>query len=273
MEEICALVWATEEPLLFLTVDARTKRIMNRPLKKKEPTPELKKEMEYKPNFREKVAVKKPYKGTRKKDKPYHYDNLTAYILGQYECVTAEGLEADDLLAIYQTKALRDNPDPTTIICTRDKDLRMVRGMHFGWACGSQSAFGPEYVDEVGRLNPIIKNDKVVELKGTGMSFFCAQLIVGDTVDNIPGLPRKGPVKALDILSGADTYPDMLKAVRDAYKAVYEDDWDKELLEQARLLWMVCDLDEDGKPVMFELPEWLYEDRPDEENNAGVQGE
>lgn len=286
VKEICSLVWATEEPLIFLTVDAATKRQMNKPLNKKltklgkklhastDKTEELvtkelmatiKEEMKYKPNFRQDIAKKKEYKATRKSEKPYHYDNLTAYIRSNYDVVCAEGMEADDLLAIHQTEAIHEDRTPTTIICTRDKDLRMVEGMHFGWACGKQAAFGPVRVGRDGALKPILDREgKVRELKGTGMAFFCAQLIVGDTVDNIPGLPRYGPVKALAILDGLDTYEDMLKAVRDAYKSVYGDIWEEEMLEQARLLWMVTELDDAGHPVLYELPDFLFEGKNDE---------
>lgn len=274
VKEICSLVWATEEPLVFLTVDAATKRQMNKPLKKKlakaapSEVKAIKEEMAYKPNFRQHIAKKKEYKATRKSEKPYHYDNLTAYIMAEYTCVTAEGMEADDLLAIHQTQAIRDDRTPSTIICTRDKDLRMVEGMHFGWACGKQAAFGPVRVGRDGTLKPIFDREgKMRELKGTGMAFFCAQLIVGDAVDNIPGLPRYGPVKAFNILDGLVTYEDMLKAVRDAYKSVYGDMWQEEMLEQARLLWMVTELHDDGQPVLYELPDFLFEREDDEDES------
>lgn len=257
IQEIVDLTWSTEAPLLFLTVDARTKAIMNRPLSKRlKEEPDLAALMEFKPNFRESVAVSKPYKGTRKQEKPFHYDNLTAYILSNFDCITAEGLEADDLLAIYQTRMNKEGIP--TIICTRDKDLRMVPGMHFGWACGLQGAFGPELVSDIGRLIPIYKNEKLKDLKGTGMAFFCKQLITGDTVDNIPGLPRKGPVVALELLGECKTIDEMLIAVRDAYKGVYGESWEEHLLEQGRLLWMVRELD-NGLPVMWEIPEVMYE--------------
>lgn len=246
IREIQELTWADEEPLLFLTVCPRTHRIMYRGQKDKP---------QFKPNFREAISTTKPYKGTRKTEKPYHYDNLTAYILANYQCVTAEGLEADDLLSVHQSAA----PSESTVICTRDKDLRMVDGLHFGWECGTQPGFGPRLVSKLGELTPTYKDSKLHKCSGTGLSFFCYQMLVGDGVDNIPGIPRVGPVKALEILDGLDTYEDMLKAVRDAYRDKYGDEWDVHFLEQAQLLWMVRELDEEGKPVMFEIPEWLYE--------------
>ncbi len=244
IKEICDLAWADEPPLLFLTSCTATHEILHR----RNGTP-------YKPNFRIEVAVSKPYKGTRKQEKPKHYKNITAYLLNNYECVVAEGYEADDLLAIYQTEAMRDGRE--TIICSRDKDLRMVEGHHFSWECGFAAGFGPKRVSREGELRPVEKNERVTGLKGEGLLFFCAQMLMGDACDNIPGLPRVGPAKTWDLLSECKTYVDGLRVVRDAYIDKYEDEWETHFLEQARLLWMVREL-KDGEPVMFEIPEWLY---------------
>lgn len=235
IREIVELVWA-DEYTLFLTSCPRTHRILHR-----------KDGVEFTPNFREEVAVTKPYKGTRKGDKPLHYDNITAYMINCHPCVVAEGMEADDLLATTQTDALRTGEE--TIICTRDKDLRMVEGNHFGWLCGKQEQYGPKYVSS-----------------REGFKFFCTQLLTGDTVDNIPGLPGVGPVKADLILEGCDSMPDMLKAVRDAYKGKYGDSWDAHMLEQGRLLWMCREFGEDGLPIQWGIPEWLHEQNSGEES-------
>jgi len=282
VSEICALVWATEEPICFLSMDARTKKRDARKIEKKVKRLEKKKEIfdegdheyyeidnciaklekeaVYKPNFREAVAKKKEYKVGRKKSvKPLHYDNLTEYILATYECVMAEGLEADDLLSIYQREA-----EPlTTIICSRDKDLRMVPGMHFGWECGKQAQFGPERVDELGRLKPIYRGKnakgepKLAELKGTGMMFFFTQLITGDSVDSIPGIPGAGPAAAFKALTDVTTVEEGYKAVKELYVKKFGDDWEAEMLEQGQLLWMVEKLNEDGSPVMWRIPECI----------------
>jgi hypothetical protein len=282
VQEICALCWATEEPILFLSMDARTKKRDSHKIDRQIARLEIKKggynegdceyheianevakfekEKEYKPNFREAVATKKGYKECRKGSvKPLHYDNLTAYILATYDCVMAEGLEADDLLSIYQRRA-----EPlTTIICSRDKDLKMVPGMHFSWECGKQAQFGPEKVDELGRLRPIYRGKttkgepKLAELKGTGMLFFLAQLITGDPVDSIPGLQGAGVAAAYKALKDVTSVDEGFKAVKELYVKKFDNEWKESLLEQGRLLWMVAELGEDGKPVMWEIPEVL----------------
>jgi len=42
-------------------------------------------------NFRFDIAVTKPYKGNRKAEKPWHYDNLRAYALALPECCVGGG--------------------------------------------------------------------------------------------------------------------------------------------------------------------------------------
>lgn len=226
IKEICAKVGATKPPVLFLTG---------------------------KGNFREQIAKKKPYKGTRNGEKPWHYDNLTSYMIGMYGAKVIEGMEADDAICIAQTRRLSFEEDgpPETIICTRDKDLRQCPGWHFGWELGNQPQFGPMQVDTIGAIQ-LVKNNK--EIKGWGMKFFYAQCIVGDNVDNIPGLPRKGAVFAFELLNDKNTLEDMEKAVLEAYREVYGDaTYKEEFLEQAQLLYMIRKLDQEGKPVMFEL--------------------
>lgn len=200
-----------------------------------------------KTNFRNDVAKKKPYKGNRKDAKPFHYGNLKAYIKANYDTRWEEGLEADDLMAIEQTSRLRDED---TIICTRDKDLRMVEGMHFGWPCGAQPQYGPKRVSKLGGLG---LNDKK-KLTGEGLSFFYSQLITGDTVDNIMGLPKGGPVLAYSTLDGLLSEQEMYEAVLSCYVNKYGDDALEELMEQAQLLWMVNELDGEGKPIMWRPP-------------------
>jgi hypothetical protein len=198
---------------------------------------------EYKPNFREAVAVSKPYKGTRKSEKPFHYRNLMVYMLANYDTKVANGYEADDLMAIDQTDK--------TIICTRDKDLRMVEGLHFGWPCGNQPQFGVMEVKGVGEIS--LSTDRKT-VKGWGSKFFYSQLITGDTVDNIGGLPRGGAVLAYETLKDLETDVEMYEHVSDLYKSKCGDDWFTMLTEQANLLWMVRALDEKGEPVLWKPP-------------------
>lgn len=230
--EICGAVMATHRPIIYLTG---------------------------KGNFREAIAKRKPYKGTRKEDgKPWHYANIWAYLQGAYNAIIIEGMEADDAMCIDQIIASRIGRD--TIICTRDKDLRQCPGWHFGWELGNQPQFGPEFVEGWGYISLSDDNKK---LRGVGEKFFYAQLIMGDPVDNILGLPKSGPKAAFDIVGNTQTREEAFKAVLEAYRGFYGDSAEAEMLEQGQLLWMVRELNEEGKPVMWQLLKENYENISD----------
>ncbi len=243
IKEIEAECWADEPSILFLTNDSTLNRMWNRQRKQQGLEP-----VEYKPNFRIDVAKSKPYKGQRKQEKPFHRENIRAYMLDNYDVRVANGMEADDLLAIEQTQA----PPLTTIICTRDKDLRMVEGMHFGWPCGKQLQFGPKRVDKIGELHYDEGKNK---LTGEGSKFFYAQLITGDSVDNIPGLPRGGPRLAYELLEGKSSESDMFRAVAERYADKLGDGWETYFREQVDLLWMCRELDSSGNAVRYAMPD------------------
>jgi 5'-3' exonuclease len=236
IEEICEAVGASGPPVIYLSG---------------------------KNNFREDIATKKGYKAQRPKDKPFHFENIRAYLIYVYNATVVDGYEADDALAMAQTE--------DTVICSRDKDLRQVPGWHYSWECGAQGELPLYKVDELGEFWTA-KLPK--ELKGTGYKFFAAQCLLGDGVDNIPGLPGCGPVKVHDLLHDATSIQDLdnrvFSAFYEYYEEIAEDVYDllepdveldqfildyvhRELEEQAQLVWMVRELGEGGKPVMWKV--------------------
>lgn len=222
IDGICSAVGATEPPIIYLTG---------------------------KDNFRNDIAKRKPYKGNRKDVvKPYHYRNIIVYLKSVYGAIVVEGMEADDAMCIEQTKRLEAKD---TIICTRDKDLRQCPGWHYGWESGKQGEFYPRWVDELGELE---KNEKG-KVVGTGLKFFYTQILTGDTVDNIPGCPKIGPVKAYNALADLNTEAELYQTVLDFYLDAYDDETaEAEMYEQAQLVWMVRELDPDGNPIMWRKP-------------------
>lgn len=232
---ICQRVEATQPPIFFLTG---------------------------KKNFRNDIAKRQKYKD-RASNKPFHYLNVYAYIKGKYDYRLTEGLEADDLMAIEQT----NRPDET-IICSRDKDLRQVSGWQYGWELENQPEFGPERVEAMGRLQ-LSKDRK--KLKGTGILYFYSQVLTGDRVDSIPGLPNCGPVKAYEILEGKTTEEEAFQAVYEAYQVVFGERAGEELLEQGRLLWMTRELQLNGQPVLWEFPfQPMKKDTTSEKKEEGI---
>ena len=194
-------------------------------------------------NFRNELAVTKPYKGTRPENKPWHFNNLTVYLRDVLNAVITDGIEADDLITIDHLAS-----EGRTIICSRDKDLRQVPGWFYSWELGKQPSFGPLIIPKEGWL----KLESPKKLSGCGLVFFYAQCLMGDIVDNVPGLPGCGPVRAFELLNGLDL-PEQLKSLCEAYKGLHGASWEEHLLEQGRLLWMTRRLNEDGTPVLWEI--------------------
>ncbi len=234
---ICYDVEATEPPVIFLTNSERLTEIVNRSQRYSDQPPCV-----YLPNFRYEVAKTKPYKGTRKNPKPFHFWNISAYLLANYDVVVSRGgLEADDMMCLQQTR--EDN----TIICSRDKDLRICPGWHFSWECGGQRAIGPFETDRLGHIflkkheSINKKTGKITisyEVGGYGLAFFFSQMVTGDTADNIPGLSKQGAVAAYKLLSELTTEEEMYKAVKNLYKEKLGEGAKEMFMEQMQLLWM-----------------------------------
>lgn len=246
VKQIEALVWATEPSVLYMGAGELLLKSMNKQ-KRREGLPEV----EFVRNFRFDIAKIKPYKGNRKAPKPLHYDNLREWIVANYPCKVAVGYEADDLLCADLYKTHKDK-SLDAIACSRDKDLKMVPGMHFGWECGRQPQFGPKRVTELGSLS--ISNNKK-KISGDGILFFYAQMLTGDTVDNIAGCKGCGPVAAFKLLTECKTEREAYEVVRAKYLEVYGKFWLKQYMENANLLWIAREFNEDGTPTSYQLPE------------------
>ena len=164
--------------------------------------------------------------------------------------------EADDSLTQYNQKAIDEGNGKLSVIMSSDKDLWMSRGWHIDPKDGRMyevTGYGHTEYREVGNVKP--------KLVGEGTSWFWHQMLMGDTVDNIPGLetisgrllneylPTKkynanrkaascGPAKAVAILDGVTTDEEAAHRVYEAYFECYESDTAERILEQAFLLWM-----------------------------------
>jgi hypothetical protein len=164
-------------------------------------------------NFRVAAATIKPYKGNRDPNhKPKYYKEIREYLVGKYAAQVVEGQEADDKLAQVQWA----HPDKSTVICSIDKDLKMIPGYHFNPKKGE---FWYQSIEEA-------------EL------FFWWQMMVGDATDNIPGVPGVGPKTADKII---ESHGRNQKAIEQAVRELYErhyPDYPGAFNEVANLLWM-----------------------------------
>lgn len=184
-------------------------------------------------NFRLDVATILPYKGNRSgSTKPPKYQMLRDYLLDQYpdNVSLVRGMEADDQLAIDQysklsrivgSSAIDGKPytlvADETIICTIDKDLKMVPGWHYNWNT----------------------DEKVFVTEVEGLRWFYKQMLTGDSTDNIKGLHGVGPKSTL--LKYIDTCDDewmMAAHVYEEYFKRFGHYASSFMRENAKLLWM-----------------------------------
>jgi 5'-3' exonuclease len=166
------------------------------------------------------------YKANRDPNhKPVHYQAIKDYMIGRLGAVIIHEQEADDQLGIEQMKDMRsDNEFPQTCICTIDKDLTCIPGLHYNWT-----------KDELG---------VVMVFPEEALDFFYEQLLTGDSTDGIPGLFKLTGQRALPAIKQG--LLDQVTEV-DKWKYVvnlYENGNDKkrvkeeELITIARLLWI-----------------------------------
>lgn len=138
------------------------------------------------------------YKANRKdKPKPVHLQACRDYLVEAWNAVISEGCEADDLIGIAAT----DCEDPMAfVICSIDKDLKMIAGHHFNFVTKERSFVTP------------------IE----GLKSFYKQLILGDVSDNIPGFDGKARQKWPKFMQHHHDYIDMCSNDIDMYNYVRE---------------------------------------------------
>lgn len=139
-------------------------------------------------NFR--TLLYPEYKANRTAPKPRHYELLKEYMVKEWEARIAHNQEADDALGIGQDKVNKQ-----TIICSIDKDLKQVPGLHYNFV-----------KDEFDDIN-----------EAEGYRNFYKQVLTGDSTDNIKGCPKIGPVKAEQALVGKGTAAEMYQRVVELY--------------------------------------------------------
>lgn len=206
---------------------------------------------------RDHFALTKPYQGNRRdKAKPEYLNDVRAYVGENLPSVVNLHQEADDSMAQANYNAEDSN---LSVIVSKDKDLRMVPGLHWDFdeemIVDVDDPFGSIWID---------RSKKTAKLLGWGSKFFWAQLLMGDTADNIAGLPstviddkstKVGPITAYSLLEGYDTDAECFTRVKELWAASehewmdYRDNrettWKQHMLGDMRLLWMRRYPDED----------------------------
>lgn len=180
-------------------------------------------------NFRFASAKTQPYKSNRG-EKPPIVTELREYLKNVHGAMEIEGYEADDALGIYQ----KDN----TIAVHCDKDIFMIPGKHL-------NTMTDQILDVT---DPGEIHLEKTSIKGTGLAFFFAQMLLGDSTDTIPNLVRGyGPAKVFKLLQNCVTELDYFKIVQETFKKELGLGYEERLLEQADLVYICRNRQQKGR--------------------------
>ncbi|MGX9389631.1 hypothetical protein ACWX0O_01780 [Nitrobacteraceae bacterium UC4449_H16] len=136
-------------------------------------------------------ALLKEYQGNRvDKPKPRYLGIMREWLAKRYPGTLHQFCEADDGMSSSQYAAIDRGETNLSIIASKDKDLRMVPGLHLDWDTGEINTTGDDEFGHVELVERKSASGSVTKLlKGFGHKFFWAQMLIGDTADNISGLP------------------------------------------------------------------------------------
>ena len=214
--------------------------------------------VEGKGNFREEVAL--DYKGNRKGEKPKFFKESKQFLIDYFKATLVTGMETDDMVSylLYQDfkKHKGDMSECEVVLSSPDKDLNNTPGWHH---------------------NPMTGEVKWIDEEDAYLHFL-KQLLSGDAVDNIPGLPyvtdemkkkfnlrsrKVGKATAQSVIEGCSVL-EAFNNVKECYlswgtEEGYSEEAALEYMEQqGQLLWMTRELN-NGEPVRFNLEKFTRE--------------
>lgn len=218
------------------------------------------------------IAIQRQYQGTRDdKPKPLYLGEMRKWLASYYPGKMYAEYEADDGMGAAQW-ASREKPD-LSVICSKDKDLLMIPGLHMDWDTGelwTADDIGKVWLECTERENADGKVTKTNKMRGYGFAFFASQMLTGDTADAIVGLPRLapalankyvpkakgehvnpcpiGPVTAIKLLEGCNSIRDYWDVLKECYSGWGDRfvnyingeavNWRIAIQAEARLLWI-----------------------------------
>lgn len=218
------------------------------------------------------LAIQKEYQGNRQdKPKPRYLHMMREWMHQKYPATMHQFCEADDGMSSAQYAAGAKNDWYLSVICSKDKDLNMVPGLHLDWDTGD--LVGTTIPDEANgdldtattayQFGEIHLDDtkSTKKIKGYGHKFFWSQMFTGDTADNVQGLPvlcgpqlskpkKVGPVIAYSLLCGIQSNREAFEYVKLQYERTGQEvgfthwqtgeavSWQRVFVSEAQLLWM-----------------------------------
>jgi len=163
-------------------------------------------------NFRYDIySLYKANRAKSKSERPEWFFDLKSDIVNDYEgCIFADNCEADDMLRIWANQIEKSNNFKDYIVVSVDKDLDCIGGKHY---------------------NP--RKDLVYTVQEEDANYhYWKQIIMGDSTDNIPGVPGIGPKKAEKLLLEE---PPAVAACK-AYEKYYGEEGYNYLLANGKLI-------------------------------------
>jgi len=126
--------------------------------------------------------------------------------------VSAQGYEADDVIATLSRQAVEQGFD--VVIITSDKDLLQLVSDHVSVLSPGRDGKPEKRYDRDGVIEKMgVPPERVVDLLA----------LVGDAVDNIPGVPGIGEKGARDLLAQFGSLDELLKRANEVKRAAYRD--------------------------------------------------
>jgi len=166
-------------------------------------------------NFRK--FVDKEYKANRKGlAQPELKERIRHYLLTKHKGVCVEYVEADDAMGVAQ--------GDDTIICSIDKDMLQIPGMHYN----------------------IVNETKTEVSEEEALKFLYKQMLMGDTADNITGIRGIGPKKADKLLNTVPCWEDAYQALvlEEYVKFFGEEDAKDKFLNNYEMLYILREPEE-----------------------------
>lgn len=144
---------------------------------------------------------------------PDHFYQFKNWIYEQTDTIIADNIEADDLLGIYSHQI-------NSVIVSVDKDLNQLEGFHY---------------------NPRKKEERVYyQTAEEANLFLLEQLVKGDPMDKIPGIPGWGNHKASQFIRERSHDPaEAARGVLDLYRKTYNEGWLNYFLFNGKLLYLM----------------------------------
>ena len=172
-----------------------------------------------KDNFRLAIGKTKPYKGNRATMvRPIYLPDMIEWLMEKKNAIMVDGYEADDAVATDMTVN-------GAFHCGIDKDILQIAGKHYNY----------------------VKKEWKIITPDEAILILHRQILMGDTSDNIPGLPKWGVKTAEKAIQNPNT---ALEDVMEIYQQVVaqkmpDTNYIEYLAEQQALITMVKDIEID----------------------------